>query len=64
MIAQEFCEQLLTSHGDDINKMTASEETMKEFLTNDQIKKVVKKAYDDEEESEVEMPLTLDKLLN
>lgn len=66
MIAQEFCEQLLKSHGDDINKMTASEETMKEFLTDDQIKKVLLKANDDEEKAEVEMPLTLtlDKLLH
>jgi len=64
LIAQEFCEQLLKSHGDDINTMTASEETMKKFLTDDQIKKVHSKANDNEKESEVEMPLTLDKLLN
>ncbi|KAL7500669.1 hypothetical protein ACHAWT_008524 [Skeletonema menzelii] len=64
MIAQEFCEQLLTSHGDDINTMTASDETMKEYLTDDQIKKVLSNANSNEKESEVEMPLTLDKLLN
>lgn len=37
---------------------------MKKFLTDDQIKKVHSKANDNEKESEVEMPLTLDKLLN
>ncbi len=63
MIGQEFCEQLLTSHGDDINTMTASEETMKEFLTDDQIKKVISKANDNENDSDVELPLSLDKLL-
>lgn len=63
MIAQEFCEQLLKSHGDDIKAMTVADETMKKFLTDDQIKKVISKANDSEEESGSEMPLTLDKVL-
>ena len=61
LIAQEFCEQLLNSHGGDINTMTASEETMKKFLTDDQIMKVLSKGK--EECSEIETSLTLDKLL-
>jgi small subunit ribosomal protein S29 len=63
MIAQEFCDQLLKSHGDDIKAMTVADETMKKFLTDDQIKKVISKANDSEEGSGSEMPLTLDKVL-
>ncbi|KAL7553952.1 hypothetical protein ACHAWF_017878 [Thalassiosira exigua] len=38
MIAQEICDQILTSHGDDVRAMApVSKEDMKGFLTDDQI---------------------------
>ena len=45
-IAKEFCQQLLTSHLDDINAMApVSREEMKEYLSDDQITRVFKRAY-------------------
>ena len=51
MIAKEFCQELLTSHGDDVANLpiSVSREDMKEFLTDDQIRRVFKRAYADDE---------------
>lgn len=68
-IGKEFCEQLLTSHGDDIKAMpAATKEDMKDYFTEDQIKRLFKRAYkEDESVSEEEVAamteLSLDKLL-
>ncbi|KAL9190383.1 hypothetical protein ACHAXT_007594 [Thalassiosira profunda] len=68
-IAKEFCQQLLTSHLDDINAMApVSREEMKEYLSDDQITRVFKRAYreDDavsDEEAAAMDALPLEKLL-
>mmetsp|Transcript_18076 Transcript_18076/g.29364 ORF Transcript_18076/g.29364 Transcript_18076/m.29364 type:complete len:689 (+) Transcript_18076:296-2362(+) len=53
-IAKEFCEQLLTSHGDDLRALTtagvATKEAMKAFLTEDQIRRAFKRAYAEDED--------------
>ena len=68
-IAKEFCEQLLTSHGDDVSAMKpVSKEAMKEFLSEDQIRRVFRRAYrEDDSVSEEDVAamteISLDKLL-
>ncbi|KAL7539147.1 hypothetical protein ACHAXR_009049, partial [Thalassiosira sp. AJA248-18] len=68
-IAKEFCEQLLTSHGDDLEAMPpVSKEAMKDFLSEDHIKRLFKRAYkEDDSVSEEDVAamteLSLEKLL-
>jgi len=68
-IAKEFSSQLLTSHGDDIKSMpAATKEDMKPFFTEDQIGRLFKRAYkEDESVTEEEVAsmteLSLDKVL-
>ena len=66
-IAKEFCEQLLMSHGGDVSSMKVTKDEMKEFLTGDQIKRVLSRASDMGESSnaqeEARAEISLDKLL-
>jgi hypothetical protein len=69
-IAKQFCDELLTSHGEDISSLpfSASRDDMKEYLTDDQIRRVFKRAYADdesvsEEETAMMKELSLDKIL-
>jgi len=49
-ISKEFCEQLLTSHGHDIKALPpATVENMKGFFTEDQIRRLFKRAYKEDE---------------
>eukprot|EP00970_Alexandrium_tamarense_P003089 scaffold462_cov181-Alexandrium_tamarense.AAC.7 len=50
-IAKEFCEQLLTSHGGDLDKMIASKEVMKGYLTSDQITRVFTRAHNTDDDA-------------
>jgi len=69
-IAKELCDELLTSHGEDIvNALPAlPREDMKEYFTEDQIKRLFRRAYAEDdsvsEEDQADMTeLTLDKVL-
>ena len=68
-IAKEFCQELLTSHGEDVSSLPAvSRDGMKEYLTDDQIRRVFKRAYADdesvtEEDTTKMTELSLDKVL-
>ncbi|KAL7522346.1 hypothetical protein ACHAWX_007032 [Stephanocyclus meneghinianus] len=67
-IAKEFCEQLLTSHGNDLCEMSVTKEDIKEFLSEEQINRLFSKAKDDSDGQEASGTssdeLSLDKILN
>lgn len=70
-IAKELCDELLTSHGDDIvNALPpVSREDMKEYFTDDQIPRLFRRAYTDdesvtEEDQAALTELSLDKVLS
>jgi hypothetical protein len=65
-IAKEFCEQLLTSHGEDLKELTVSKDTMSTFFSDDQITRFNTRAgdADQEEGSDSSNELSLAKILD
>ena len=71
-IAKEFCAQLLKSHGEDVSTLPGvTRESMKEYFSDDQIRRLFRRAYASEVESGTireedvanMMELSLDKIL-
>jgi len=69
-IAKELCDELLTSHGEDVANACApvSREDMKEFFSDDQLPRLFRRAYADddsvtEEDQAALTELSLDKVL-
>jgi len=62
-IAKELCGELLNSHGDDVNSILVGKESMKDYLADEQIVKLFKKASEAKYIKEDATELSLNALL-